>query len=680
MNHAPPLTLADEDALQHARHKASTSRGKDAQLLAWTRVLERVVHLITKDPNHRVVIESRSAAPAWTDGKDIFLSKGLFNPDNHKWGLDASTPEAVLTIKGLVYHELGHVLLSDRANGPLRGSFGDPTVNGGAPAYRLHRVWNILEDGRQETLFVNRFRRAATYFTVPVLKWIVDERGNLDPHTAASRSLLITGRRYLPRAVRAAAQADLIEAVGEEDARELDALVTAYRRSTRDDWRVRLEVVLAVDEILQQHRQEPISGDNPLGGDHGEIEEGEPDADTDDIYSDPCPQGEEDDDDEAEGTSPGTDDGEDAEGGDAEGDDTEAEGDQPGSGGDTSDEEGDDDADADDGSGEDGADSDGDVTDGGDASATPPAGGDLTEEARRALRAIETSPEVLDDAQSTLEAISEEVGSSVGTGSTGIGVEVVVKEPTSDGRLVRHRVAESFEALRADKAPVTDRRLRAGRLNSRRYLDPHRQVHEIDFFDRRNDRGDGFDVELVVLVDLSGSMTHRIDAAAEALWATVVAADGEGIATTVVHFSSDDDWGVLKTPQDRWDEGEVLRPRPHGGTDPVQALAWTVDTLKESPSHYRLIVTITDGDWASNERLYRSLFSEASDDGINSLTIGIAGADVERPTSVYDPVTRESAPYPDNGHGAEQAVNVQTLLDLPVTVQQFVDHVVSTAH
>lgn len=665
------------DVLSAVRRDAEEVRKREGVAFAWAGILRRVVHLITRSTKHDVSLDRDGwqPAPAWTDGTNIHLSGRILDP-NHRWGTD-DPAELVVRLKGAVYHELAHILYSPRVGSPLRNA---------VLAERLHDVWNILEDGRIESIFSRRFPRAASYFKLLVVRWLLENGVDHDDEEHdAFTPLLVVGRRHLPRRLRDDAYRRLTVVAGQAKADELVAQVSIFHSTPVEDWEGQLECVRVVSRILrdlhQNHAPEP-----PVGDGHGGQREGTPQEGADDPGDDGDwsfdPSDEEDavtdgygdtGDDDAEDTIPNGDgdpsdedgtptdeDGEDGSGA-ADGNDT-PEGDVSADGGGGDSDGGTDGADAD---------ADADATSGSGASQTGNQTGGVSDHTSDDVQPIDweaelaqAEAEVSEDISQTIEAVRAEAEQT--GGGSGNGVEHRDTPVSADTRLVQVRIKEALAQLRNDTAPEPQPRQRAGRLDTRRFLDPHRLPHELDTF-RNQTTGEGFNSELVILLDVSGSMDHRISEAAQALWALATAADAEGIPTSVVTFASEGHWSLWKGPNDRWDNGTVLVPLAGGGTDPAQPLLWAVDYLTASPHDRKLLVTITDGLWAGAERDYRSIYAEADKHGVQSLCIGIGGCDV---------VTPQYAGFTDGGHGAGATANAASILAVPALVQGWVDTIV----
>lgn len=123
-----------------------------------------------------------NSIPAYSEGPAIFINAlpTVFP--------ELTSNEAMIRFAALNYHELAHVLLTP----PLR-FFSEAGLT-----KELHGSWNILEDQRIERQMVRYWHSLRFYFTGICLDLIVERNGK--PSDQAH--LLTYGRRYLPRVVR----------------------------------------------------------------------------------------------------------------------------------------------------------------------------------------------------------------------------------------------------------------------------------------------------------------------------------------------------------------------------------------------------------------------------------------------------------------------------------------------
>lgn len=167
----------DEGYFGEARKEDDQIRA--VRLNALCRVYEQADRVLTGDPVIVNVVPD-GPAPAWSDGAAIYLNlKEIEDMDL----------ETLTQVNGLNYHELAHHLYTPRKGTDLVKWIIEKDY---------FQAFNILEDQRIETLLVGRYPSIAPYLTATVARWLgssEDINGNY---------VCIRGRRYLPVAIRQA--------------------------------------------------------------------------------------------------------------------------------------------------------------------------------------------------------------------------------------------------------------------------------------------------------------------------------------------------------------------------------------------------------------------------------------------------------------------------------------------
>lgn len=148
------------------------------RLNALCRVYEQADRVLTGDPVLVHVVPD-GAAPAWSDGQSITINASEINE------IDLDT---LIQVNGLNYHELAHHLYT-----PRRGT----TLMQWVLDQGYMQAMNILEDQRIETLLVARWPSIAPFLTASVVRWLGD-----DEEGAAGNYICVRGRRYLPVEIR----------------------------------------------------------------------------------------------------------------------------------------------------------------------------------------------------------------------------------------------------------------------------------------------------------------------------------------------------------------------------------------------------------------------------------------------------------------------------------------------
>lgn len=169
-----------EDAGYYSR---AETRSEDAQerkirLNALCRVYEQADRVLSGDPVIVNVVED-GPAPAWSDGQSITINASEIND------MDLET---LIQINGLNFHELCHHLYT-----PRKGT----TMVQYVIENDLMTAFNILEDQRIETLFVARYPSVAPFLIGTCVRWLMDNE-----EEAIGNYLTVRGRRYLPVEIR----------------------------------------------------------------------------------------------------------------------------------------------------------------------------------------------------------------------------------------------------------------------------------------------------------------------------------------------------------------------------------------------------------------------------------------------------------------------------------------------
>ena len=153
---------------------------RSVRLNALCRVYEQADRVLSGDPVIINVVED-GPAPAWSDGQSI-----TFNASE----IEEMDLETLTQVTGLNYHELAHHLYT-----PRKGT----TYMKWVLENDLMEAANMLEDQRIETLLVARYPSIAPYLTATISRWL-----SSTPDEAIGNYMLVRGRRYLPIEIRQA--------------------------------------------------------------------------------------------------------------------------------------------------------------------------------------------------------------------------------------------------------------------------------------------------------------------------------------------------------------------------------------------------------------------------------------------------------------------------------------------
>jgi hypothetical protein len=167
------------DNSYYGEARTEETQERSVRLNALCRVYEQADRVLTGDPVIVNVVPD-GPAPAWSDGASIYINL------NEIQDMDLET---LTQVNGLNYHELAHHLYTPRKGTELVKWIIDNNY---------FQAFNILEDQRIETLLVGRYPSIAPYLTATVARWLgasEDISGNY---------VCIRGRRYLPVEIRQA--------------------------------------------------------------------------------------------------------------------------------------------------------------------------------------------------------------------------------------------------------------------------------------------------------------------------------------------------------------------------------------------------------------------------------------------------------------------------------------------
>jgi hypothetical protein len=188
------------------------------QVLALKGVLQTVDRALSgvSDLTVNVVKSStRASAPAWTDGKRISMDEARVL----QVFAEQSLGDAILTFKGTNFHELAHVLFTPRHDDAIGVWIKDNH-------YKYKWAWNALEDQRIETLYTALYPPTVPYFRNSSYRWLLNETVGTDYFYRVYS--LVGGRKYLDRSVRRAARQAFVDHYGVQVADAVDRVVNEY--------------------------------------------------------------------------------------------------------------------------------------------------------------------------------------------------------------------------------------------------------------------------------------------------------------------------------------------------------------------------------------------------------------------------------------------------------------------
>lgn len=526
---------------------------------AWCAIAGKFTSAIA---GHRVSasVSSNSYAPAWSDESSISFSR------THLPNL--SDNSGLLVLKGLTWHELAHIKYT-----PRKGSrFITEITNRG-----LFRTFNMLEDARIEMLLTKRYSTDISDWLVGVVyKYLLE-----NPDTLKSAFPLIHGRKYLPADIRS----NIRQVYEHQDiADELGNLIDEFIGISfpRDTDRA-IEIVQRVADLLPASQQ----GGCPTTITHGEggvssPYNPDPDVpmdDTDDLADDIA----DDVADDANGGAPTQTKSPSDTSSDDDADDTDVESesgsaDDDSSSDESSDDESDDESDNGGGSGDSGSDD----------WATDALGDILADALNDVLDSL--SNDIHDIREQIIEQDGGLAPDSIGDLRNARYKDVPVASQAIDGA---RDFALEMEQLRLRHDPAWEYEVDSGRINVPRVViqgcEPDRAF---DVF--QDGRDDATDIESVVCLDISGSMSGVITDAYRAMYQIKAGIDTlRDAKCSVLTYNHQ---AQLLYGADEPAGSTVRDAGCDGGTDGTVVVRHATNILANSDKAVKIMFIICDGD------------------------------------------------------------------------------------
>ena len=186
-------------------------------------------------------------ATGYTDFDKIYI--GIKSKAVDLTNMD-SVADFIYLVKGVVYHEGGHIVYTVPLNELIERVKSTPVGIGTIKTIRadgnneISRAWNILEDQRMERAMVLRSPVLANYYSKVVLSVVInpDDPGHSWP--------LVSGRKYLNDEVRKELRALAEQQPGANLIPEIDACIDAYCKTNSPE--EQLTQVVRFMELLRE--------------------------------------------------------------------------------------------------------------------------------------------------------------------------------------------------------------------------------------------------------------------------------------------------------------------------------------------------------------------------------------------------------------------------------------------
>jgi len=541
-----------------------TKQDQQVKLDTLRRIYQQADRVLTQDPVQVFIVGDSGKPPGWSDGESVYINA------HHIEDFDI---ESITEITSLNYHELTHLLYTPRKGSDMVKWVIEQNIINRNDLYL--QAFNILEDQRAETLFVSRYPSVGPFLTKGVTRWLAGSA-----ETLAINYLVVRGRRYLPVELRTLFRDEFFD---KSLLPSIVDIVDQYRLLAfpRDYAKARELITRFVEEVLLKL---PLPSLPPQGGCtlRDPIAKGKPEpgkAQNKDaeraagmgtkeptFVVKPKEQPESSDDavTESSNTNKG---GTNAT--DAEIDPTEV--DKP------------------------------KVKDGysmtygaGHSASTGKLPDNVAETLAKIDAEIGSMKEVIQDSRSKQRVI-------VGGDDKYTDVIKHGKYSPMNATLAAISAARKFarelRMIRRASEPGWERETSSGKININRVI---RGCELDEAFDRWDEGDNRTDLEAVILVDRSGSMTadNNDVRASEAIWALKVALQEIDCPTTVYAF--DDKPELVFARDEKANKMSIPYVNGDGGTNPTHTLSSAERVLLSSKSSKKLMIIITDGEYNSS--------------------------------------------------------------------------------
>lgn len=538
-------------------------------------------------------------APAFNDGNTLFLNTEV---------LKDLTPESLLSLNGVNYHELSHLLFSPRAGSKLVKQVVESN---------LLQAYNILEDNRIETLLVAKYPSTIPSLTKATLEYLLGDITS-NPDLMCLAFPLIRGRKYLPIEVRQQF-ADLFTAkFGLELAQQVASIIDEYRHLAFPmDFDRAYELVVAFNDCLREFAQDlPETHQNGKGqggqgdeqgeGEQGQGQQGEQGQDSQQGQGQQSQVG------NCDSRNP-------MKNGRAESGKKQQEIAERSKATDGQSEQLNDNSNPEQTTNDNDGDTNGGVN-GGDTSPTSEqspsnqdgnhngTGTNLADLIKDTIADLMQSQQVKQEIKSTQEAIRN---STKGIGN--LPKAKYFEYPIDPAyKTTAHNFGRELENLLLDNDPAWLTENPTGKLNVGRAM--RMDINDVGtVFDRWDTGNDAFDIEAVVLVDNSGSMGGQIYEATQAMWTIKRALEEIDSSVTVMTFNHDS--RLLYESGERVSPNTYRAVQSSGYTDPYEGLIEAEQLFLSSKRKTKLLFIISDGGWGNEQKCERTVERINSIDG-----------------------------------------------------------------
>ena len=588
--------------------------------------------------NVQVSVSEETVAPAYNDGKDIVFSGKLIKE------LDENT---IVSLQGLNYHELGHLLFTARIGTALGKWVIEKQMTTNSRTYEKvinwetmetetsvmtwetealveparSMVFNILEDSRAEHFLTLKYPSIRP-FMIALLGDYILEKGVED---LGDQFVLLAGRKYFSLELRRLSAKMFAEKHGVDKAKAIYDIVTEYRTLVfpRQYDRAK-ELITALVALLpkdQQGNPKPV-GQNPNGCIHREpMRNGRPvgEKEQDGLIN-------------------------------TDTDKPDKLGEELGEGNLTA--------------GEGGSVDTGEIND--ETADFNTKNENVIEQLQETVNRAKADKSLQKKVRETLKAIQKDRSSKSTLEKTRAGTYTPEMSEVTASRLF----AQELELLRIESDPAWNREKPSGKLNVKRAMNA--DINRIDtLFDRWQEGNDDYDIEASILIDRSGSMWNEIGSACRSAWVIKRAIERINGKVSVSVFS---DYAKELFDRDTLASAKDVRViEANGGTNPSQCLDETNRIMENTNAKTKLVFILTDGAWNGSNVADRKI-ADLIKQGCYVSVVWLGGADYAR-RILSDPKQLEQYT-----HGANSFRTIQNPSELVKVAKDVVKHQIKTGN
>jgi hypothetical protein len=478
---------------------------------------------------------------ASNNGRDI-----IYNADM----IEDLDTETIVSMNGTNYHELSHLLFSPRSGSSL-GQY--VTKN------KMKRAFNTLEEARCEKLLVAKYPATRLFLEACVLDYALKD----SPENWGDMFPVITGRRYLDVDLRQTIADEFISKYGVDMAQKVNSIVNEYRSLVfPTDFDKGMELIAEYSKLVGLDDEPKDKGEAPSEGcDHSDrnvLQKGRP------ASAKEQERLQKKDEDGVAETLTGKD-------SNTNNQESNSEGTTPSNGvGGNADEYK------------------------GEQKSYTNSEAELARKLSERMKDIYNDSRIKNEVREVRKAITgnDDVRATLKNANTH---EVAVGVTA---RNFARRFGIELERMVRDADPYWDKFLPNGKLNISRTMTP--DVNAIgQMFDVWDTGNENTDIEAVILLDNSGSMSYYMDEVCEKAWIIKRGIETIDGSVTMYNFNSYSE--LLYDKKDRAKPSTFRSVYSRGSTNPMTALVEAERILTNTDKHIKMLFVVTDGDWERNE-------------------------------------------------------------------------------